>query len=57
MKKVSDTELKLLNDLWRIIQWMSEVPENEKAESKAFKKAFGQLQRAYPTKTAKRKMT
>lgn len=30
MKK-PDIELKLLNDLWRIIEWMSEVPENEKA--------------------------
>ena len=49
-----DPELKLLNDLWRIIQWMSEVPENEKAESKAFKKAFSQLQKAYPAKTVVR---
>lgn len=55
MKRL-DTELKLLNDIWRIIEWMSFVPEDEKSESKAFKKAFSQLQKAYPTKTAKRKI-
>lgn len=49
-----EPQLKLLNDLWKIIQWMSEVPENEKAESKGFKKAFGQLEKAYLVKTATR---
>lgn len=53
MKK-QNAELKLLNALRGVIQWMSEVPENEKAESKAFKKAFRQLQRVYPTKIARR---
>lgn len=50
MKSVSASELKLLNDLWKILEYMMEVPENEKAEAKAFKKVYRNLQRAYPTK-------
>ncbi len=50
-----DYELKLLNDLWKILDYMSEVPETEKAESKAFKKVFRDLQKAYPTKYARSK--
>jgi hypothetical protein len=55
MAKTKDTELKLLNDIWRIIEYMSTVPENEKEESRAFKKVYRDLQLAYPTKTPKRK--
>lgn len=55
MKSVSASELKLLNDLWKILEYMMEVSENEKAEAKAFKKVYRDLQRAYPTKIAHRK--
>lgn len=44
------TEMKLLNDVWRIIDYMSTVPEEEKAESKAFKKVYHMIQAAYPTR-------
>ena len=54
--KKKDSELKLLNDLWRIIQYMMNVAEEEKAESRAFKKVFRDLQTAYPTKVALRKI-
>lgn len=53
MKK-QDGELKLLNDVWKVIEYMSTVQENEKTESKGFKKVYSMLQRAYPTKTLKR---
>jgi len=50
-----DPELKLLNDVWAVIEYMSTVPETEAAESKGFKKVYAMLQRAYPTRTPKRK--
>jgi hypothetical protein len=44
------SELQFLNDIWRIIDYMCLVPENEKDESAAFKKVFRMIQTVYPTK-------